>query len=76
MVGAYTTKAVTIGCDCNGYESKPDRDVRHYRFLVLVNGVANGEAVTALSATAGKHLATIGGLHAVTETVLVSFLSV
>ena len=46
-----------------------------YRFL-LVNSVANSEAVTTLSATASEDLAAIGSAHAVTETMLVSFLAV
>ena len=46
-----------------------------YLFL-LVNSVANGEAVASLLAATGKNLATIGSAHAVTETMLVSFLAV
>ena len=46
-----------------------------YLFL-LVNSVANGEAVASLSATASEDLASIGSAHAMTETVLVSFLAV
>lgn len=46
-----------------------------YLFL-LVNSVANSEAVTTLSATASEDLASIGCAHAVTETMLVSFLAV
>ena len=43
---------------------------------LLVNRVANGEAVTTLGATACEHLAAILGLHASTEAVLVSLLQV
>ena len=46
-----------------------------YGFL-LVNSVANSEAVTTLSATASENLASIGCAHAVTETMLVSFLAI
>ena len=46
-----------------------------YRGL-LVNGVANSEAVTTLSAATGKHLAAVGGAHAMTEAMLVGFLTV
>ena len=45
-------------------------------YFLLVNSVANGEAVTALSAAAGKNLAAIGCAHAMMEAVLVSFLTV
>jgi hypothetical protein len=43
---------------------------------LLVNGVADGEAVATLSATTGKNLATVGGAHAMTEAMLVGFLTV
>jgi len=43
---------------------------------LLVNGVADSEAVTTLSATTGKNLAAIGGAHAMTEAMLVGFLAV
>jgi hypothetical protein len=46
-----------------------------YRGL-LVNGVAYSEAVTTLSAATGKHLAAVGGAHAMTEAMLVGFLAV
>ena len=46
-----------------------------YRGL-LVNGIADGEAVATLSAATGKNLAAIGGAHAVTEAMLVGFLAV
>ena len=45
-------------------------------YFLLVNSVANGEAVASLSATTSEDLAAIGGAHAVTETMLVSFLTV
>jgi len=47
-----------------------------YKMGLLVNGVANSEAVTTLSATTGKDLATIGSAHAMTEAMLVGFLAV
>ena len=43
---------------------------------LLVDGVADSEAVTTLSATTGKHLAAVGGAHATTEAMLVGFLTV
>ena len=43
---------------------------------LLVNAVADSEAVTTLGATACEHLATILGLHTSTEAVLVSLLKV
>ena len=43
---------------------------------LLVNGVAYSEAVTTLSAATGKHLAAVGGAHAMTEAMLVGFLTV
>jgi hypothetical protein len=46
-----------------------------YRGL-LVNGVAYGEAVTTLSAATGQNLAAVGGAHAMTEAVLIGFLTV
>ena len=47
-----------------------------YRVGLLVNGVANSEAVTTLGTTTGKNLAAIGGAHAATEAMLVGFLTV
>lgn len=47
-----------------------------YKMGLLVNGVADSEAVTTLSATTGKDLATIGSAHAMTEAMLVGFLAV
>ena len=47
-----------------------------YKMGLLVNGVADGEAVATLSATTGKNLATVGGAHATTEAMLVGFLAV
>ena len=44
--------------------------------FLLVNSVANGEAVTSLKAATCKNLAAIGSAHAVTEAMLVSFLTV
>jgi len=43
---------------------------------LLVDGVANGKAVTTLGTTTGKHLAAIGGAHATTEAMLIGFLAV
>ena len=43
---------------------------------LLVNGVADSEAVTTLSAATGQNLAAVGGAHAMTEAVLVGFLAV
>ena len=66
-------------CDYNGYvffcRVRPLGGTAVYLFL-LVNSVANSEAVTTLSATTCENLAAIGGAHAVTETMLVSFLAV
>ena len=46
-----------------------------YRGL-LVNGIANSEAVTTLSATTGQNLAAVGSAHTMTEAMLVGFLAV
>lgn len=71
MVSIYTTIAVAIKT------ATAMRCPEHcYKLLVLVNCVANSEAVTTLSATTSEDLAAIGCCHAVTETMLVSFLSV
>jgi len=46
-----------------------------YRGL-LVNGIANSEAVTTLGAATGQNLAAIVGAHATAEAMLVGFLAV
>ena len=43
---------------------------------LLVNRVANGEAVTTLGTAASQNLAAVLSLHASTETMLVSLLDV
>lgn len=45
-------------------------------YKLLVNAVANSEAVTTLSTTTCEDLAAISSFHTMTETMLVSFLSV
>ena len=81
--GVGTTNAVVIGCDYNGcvFECRvlPLGGTAVYCPLgcfLLVNSVANGEAVTSLLAATCENLAAIGSAHAVTETMLVSFLAV
>ena len=47
-----------------------------YKIRLLVNSIANSEAVTTLSAATGKNLAAVGSAHALTEAMLVGFLTV
>ncbi len=52
------------------------RCLSDYLSKLLVNAVANREAVTTFCTTTSEDLTAIGSLHAMTETMLVSFLSV
>jgi hypothetical protein len=51
------------------------RNIPH-RGGLLIDGIANSEAVTTLSAATGKNLAAVGSAHAMTEAMLVGFLTV
>jgi hypothetical protein len=79
MMGALldATNAVTVLVDHNGLMRLKCRWIAAalYRGL-LVNGVADSEAVTTLSAATGKHLAAVGGAHATAEAMLIGFLAV
>ena len=74
-----TTNAVIVSCDYNGCVISSCAASRLHRAVygfLLVNSVANGEAVTTLGAAASQNLAAVLSLHASTETVLVSLLDV
>jgi len=78
--GWNTTNAVIILADHNGLMrcrvagSLPATSL--YKMGLLVNGIAHGEAVATLGTATGKNLATVGGAHAMTEAMLVGFLTV
>jgi len=75
--GLNATKAVTVPRDHNGLMRLKCRSIAAtlYRGL-LVNGIADSQAVTTLSAATGQNLAAVGGAHTMTEAMLVGFLAV
>lgn len=79
MAPLDATNAVTVLGDHNGLmrcRVAGRARVVPYSGDLLVNGVADSEAVTTLSATTGKNLAAVGSAHATAEAMLVGFLTV
>ena len=76
LQGVYTQQTPsTPWCGDNGYALLCKINCASYKKL-LVDAVANGEAVTTFSTTTCEDLAAISSFHTVTETMLVSFLTV
>lgn len=74
--GIYTQQMPSAPwCGDNGYALLCKINCASYKKL-LVDAVANGEAVTTFSTTTCEDLAAISSFHTMTETMLVSFLSV
>ena len=74
--GVYTQQMPSAPwCGDNGYALLCKINCASYKKL-LVDAVANGEAVTTFSTTTCEDLAAISSFHTVTETMLVSFLTV